>query len=186
MQSSRLLLLALAATIGLTLWTQMRPGTDDDTDLAAPARPRPSAGIAGQVHSTLPQTTDIAADWQLQAASSLPAAVDLFAAAAMPTPAGPPAAHTSTVMPHRIAPATQPVAAPAPPAAPPLPVQYLGRMIDGPTALLFVVQNGDSLALKPGDVVAGSYRLERINDRHAVFTYLPLNQTQNLALGDLL
>ena len=98
MQSSWLLLLAPAATIRLTLWTQMRPGTDDDTDRCASALAR-SAGIAGQSTVPCPRTTDIAADWQLQAASSLPAAVDLFAAAAMPTP-GRPLLHTQ----HRHAP----------------------------------------------------------------------------------
>jgi hypothetical protein len=68
--------------------------------------------------------------------------------------------------------------------APPLPLQYLGRMLDGSVAQLFVSHNGDNLALKPGDTVAGSYRLDSIQTNRAVFTYMPLNQTQTMIFGE--
>ena len=190
MQSSRLLLIALAVTVGLTVWTRMQPKSDDDTDLAAPAKPRsaPTAAHKPAASSAVPAATanaDIASDWQLQRPGATPPEVNLFAASviAPPPPPGDPTQPGKPAKPAK-PPKQEPPPPPLPPMAPPLPVRYLGRMQDGATELLFVSFNGDSIALKTGDTVAGSYRLDRINNNMAVFTYMPLNQTQTLVFGE--
>ena len=187
MQSSRLLLIALAVTVGLTVWTRMQPKSDDDTDLAAPAKPRsapvaahkPASGTAAPAAAA---NADIASDWQLQRPGAAPAEVNLFAVSVIAAPP-PPADPTQAALPAKPK-KPEPPPPPAPPMAPPLPLHYLGRMQDSTAELLFVSFNGDSIALKTGDTVAGSYRLDRINNNMAVFTYMPLNQTQTLVFGE--
>lgn len=182
MQSTRLLLIALTVTVGLTAWIKMQPKPDDDTDLTAPSRPRKTATVDAGRLAPLPPAAGShpAADWQLQHNGAPTPEVDLFAASEVAPPAPAQPAVAEQLKPQKL----EPPPPPPPPTAPPLPLRYLGRMIDGQVAQLFVSLNGDSMALKPGDIVAGNYRLESINDRNAVFTYIPLNQTQNLVFGD--
>lgn len=187
MQSSRLLLIALAVTVGLTVWTRLQPHSEDDTDLAAPARPKAAVATkkpaaAGAAATVSGSAAEIAPDWQLQRQGAAAPEVNLFAASVIAPPAPPVDASqpAKPLKPKKL----EPPPPPPPPMAPPLPLQYLGRMQDGATSLLFVSFNGDSLSLKPGDLVAGSYRLDSINNNMAVFTYMPLNQTQNLVFGE--
>lgn len=181
MQSTRLLLIALAVTVGLTVWIKMQPKPDDETDLAAPSRPRKAAVDTGRLAPLPPAAgSHPATGWLLQRAGAPAPEVDLFAASVVAPPELPPSAAPLPIKPQKL----EPPPPPPPPTAPPLPLRYLGRMVDGQATKLFVSFNGDSIALKPGDVVGGSYRLDSINDKNAVFTYIPLNQTQNLVFGD--
>jgi hypothetical protein len=70
-----------------------------------------------------------------------------------------------------------PVAAPS---APQLPLVFLGRMIDGEQITLFVLQGGRQHTVKLGDVIDEVYRLDKIGNINAVFTYLPMNIQQTL------
>lgn len=192
MQSNRILLPALAVTVALSLWLSLRPAPEDDVELARPARtastpiqqPAASAKPPGNTTaSTAPQAdnSNLPQEWQLRHDNANAAQVNLFASNTPVAPvlvdgveAGKPAKRVKT----------PPPPPPPPPMAPPLPLQYLGRMLDGSVAQLFVSYNGDNLALKPGDTVAGSYRLDSIFNNRAVFTYIPLNQTQTMIFGE--
>lgn len=191
MQSNRILLPALAVTVALSLWLSLRPAPDDDVELARPARPastpiqQPESNkpTDNTTASKAPQTdnSNLPQEWQLRHGNANAAQVNLFASNTPVAPvlidgveAGKPAKRVKMPQPPP----------PPPPMAPPLPLQYLGRMLDGSVAQLFVSYNGDNLALKPGDTVAGSYRLDSIFNNRAVFTYIPLNQTQTMIFGE--
>ena len=188
MQSNRILLPALAVTVALSLWVSLRPAPDDEVELARPQRAastpiKPQAESGNAAASIAPQadTGNLPQEWQLRHDSANAAQVNLFASNTPAAPvlvdgveAGKPAKRVKA----------PPPPPPPPPMAPPLPLQYLGRMLDGSVAQLFVSYNGDNLALKPGDTVAGSYRLDSIFNNRAVFTYIPLNQTQTMTFGE--
>jgi hypothetical protein len=192
MQSKRILLPALAITVALSLWVSLRPAPEDDVELARPKRAastpaqppagnRKPAGNTAASNAPPPDNSNMPQEWQLRHEGANAAQVNLFASN---TPAAPVLVDgVEAGKPAKPAKAPPPPP-PPPPMAPPLPLQYLGRMLDGSVAQLFVSHNGDNLALKPGDTVAGSYRLDSIQTNRAVFTYMPLNQTQTMIFGE--
>lgn len=72
---------------------------------------------------------------------------------------------------------------PEPPRAPPLPFQFFGRMVDNGATVVFLNRNDDVYAVKEGDTIGSSYRVEEINGSEIVITYLPLKQRQKLPIG---
>jgi hypothetical protein len=74
---------------------------------------------------------------------------------------------------------------PQPPQAPPLPFQYLGRFVDGTRVAYFLQWNERNLVLRPGETVDRLWKLEQAQGGLLTFTYLPLNQKQSLAVGDV-
>ncbi|CAD5108985.1 hypothetical protein [Zestomonas carbonaria] len=76
------------------------------------------------------------------------------------------------------------VAAPAPrPSAPPLPFRFIGRMDDGKQRKVFVLDGETLHVLAAGDVIDGTYRVERIGDSEMTLVYLPMHLVQSLAVG---
>lgn len=77
-----------------------------------------------------------------------------------------------------------PPAPPSPkPVAPPFPYQYAGSMQDGDDRVLFVTMGQRNYLVRKGDLLGGNYRLDEVDNRMAVFTYLPLNEQQRLQTG---
>lgn len=74
-------------------------------------------------------------------------------------------------------------APPPPPQAPPLPFTYMGKMIEDGKVTVFLVRGDRNVIARAGDTIEGVYRVDSIDDRFVQFTYLPLNQTQQLAFG---
>ncbi|MBI3145184.1 MAG: hypothetical protein HYZ18_07970 [Pseudogulbenkiania sp.] len=74
-------------------------------------------------------------------------------------------------------------APPAPPAPPPLPFTYLGKVIDGAQVTVFVTQGDRNLAVKTGDVIDGTYRVDAIAPPMMTITFLPLSMQQSLEIG---
>ncbi|WP_232219932.1 hypothetical protein [Pseudogulbenkiania sp. MAI-1] len=72
---------------------------------------------------------------------------------------------------------------PAPPAPPPLPFTYLGKVIDGGQVTVFVTQGDRNLAVKTGDVIDGTYRVDAIAPPMMTLTFLPLSMQQSLEIG---
>ena len=78
-------------------------------------------------------------------------------------------------------------AAPAPlpvPLAPPLPFRYLGQLSEQGRTVVFLARGEAPVAGSVGEVLEGSYRIERIAPTAVEFTYLPLNTRQVLAVGE--
>lgn len=74
---------------------------------------------------------------------------------------------------------------PAAPQAPPLPFQYLGRWIGEGKVAFFLQFNGRNLVLHEGEMVDQTWKLEQAGAGQLTFVYLPLNQKQSLAVGDV-
>lgn len=81
-------------------------------------------------------------------------------------------------------PATWYVAPPPPPPekprAPRLPFKYLGRLVEDGSIRVFLSDQDRHLIVKSGEVVNGSYKVEKISDGQIVFVYLPLKERQIL------
>ncbi len=74
---------------------------------------------------------------------------------------------------------------PPPPTAPPLPFAYLGRMVEDGRTTVFLTWQDRNYAVKAGDTLDGTYRIDEIDAGSVTLTYLPLNVQQTLAMGSL-
>lgn len=72
---------------------------------------------------------------------------------------------------------------PPKPTAPPLPFQYLGKLIEGGETRVFLSYQGTHLIAKVGDVINGKYSVEEVTGNSMTFVYQPLKETQVLAIG---
>ncbi len=74
---------------------------------------------------------------------------------------------------------------PAPaPVAPKFPYPYLGGLSDEGRRTAWFGKGERVLAVQAGDTVDGVYRVEQLSANHMRLTYLPLQQTLDLPLGD--
>ena len=71
------------------------------------------------------------------------------------------------------------------PTAPPLPFSYIGRYEQEGAGTLYYIVKGDRVYdVKVGDVIDGTYSVDRVVNGQLIFTYLPLHSSQGLRLGD--
>ena len=82
-------------------------------------------------------------------------------------------------------PPAQPAAPPPPPAPPPLPFTYMGQLLDNGKLTVFLTRQDQNYAVKPGDTLDGTYRVDSVDAQRVVLTYLPLNMQQTLATGNV-
>ncbi len=74
--------------------------------------------------------------------------------------------------------------APPPPKPPALPFKVIGRFSDGLASAAIVQSGPATLVLRKGDVVERNYRIDDVNDKEVMLTYLPLQAAQTLDLGE--
>lgn len=98
-----------------------------------------------------------------------PPAVDLFGLRSW-TPPPPP-------------PSTTHVAAP-PPMAPPLPFTLVGKKLESGAWEVYLSRGDNTYIVREGTRFADHYRVERISPPQMTLTYLPLEQSQTLSVGD--
>ena len=72
---------------------------------------------------------------------------------------------------------------PPPPAPPPMPYSYMGKLVEDGKVTVFLTKQNRNYAIKQGDTVDGSYRVDTVDTNRVVFTYLPLNMQQTLIIG---
>lgn len=72
---------------------------------------------------------------------------------------------------------------PPKPKAPPLPFQYLGKVVEGGEVRIFLAQQGRNRIVQAGDILDGAYEVEAVAGSHITFVYLPLQERQVLAIG---
>lgn len=77
-----------------------------------------------------------------------------------------------------------PVVAPPPPQAPALPYSYMGRWQEAGQTTYYLNRGSTPLSVRAGQVLDGAWRLEPVANGMLNFTYLPLNQTRSLRIGD--
>jgi len=73
--------------------------------------------------------------------------------------------------------------APPKPTAPPLPFTFMGRYDDAAKAVVMLVKGDRLYTVSVGDVIDGTYRVDRISDKSVELTYLPLQEKQALPTG---
>lgn len=177
------LLLALTATLASAGWIRLHePDAAPASDLAeAVIRVPAGTTAAANLQPAMPWEAALPADaLKLTPRQDWASGDDLFAPLAVVAPvvAAPPP------------PVVQAVSAPE---APPLPFQYMGRMLErtpkgsvpgsAPRIVLVYLSRGDeAFAVKPGEQIDPSYRLVAIDGDSLVFEYLPLTKRQILSM----
>ena len=148
---------ALAGTVAAAVWVN---ANDDEVITAAGERPHAAQARGRQAAAGAPAALDLEG---LQAHAFDEMKVDLLAAKSWYVPPPPPP--------------------PPKPKAPPLPFTFLGRSFeDGGTAVFLGVRDRNRV-VRVGDVLDRNWRVEAIGATSMTFTYLPLNESQILALG---
>lgn len=81
----------------------------------------------------------------------------------------------------------KPKVEPAPPPplqAPPLPFRFIGKVHDSDTGTAFMLQHGERIvAVKEGDEIDGTYKVEGYRNGQLEFLYRPLQIRQSLFVG---
>lgn len=152
---------ALALTLGLAVWLGEEPEEAGEAPADEPpaAKAEPPAGPAqsgrvGQITAARPGQAGPAGE-----------IADLFAPQSWQA-AAPPAA-----------------AAPSAPEQAQLPFTYLGRLIDGGRVTVYLATEGRNLAVRKGDVIDDTWRVESIGPATMVFRHLPEGRRQSLQIG---
>ena len=76
------------------------------------------------------------------------------------------------------------VAPPPPPAAPALPFTYLGKKHEDTAWEVYLAHGDTTLIVHDQSTIEGAYRVDSIKPPVLTLTYLPLNQSQTLQIGD--
>ena len=77
-----------------------------------------------------------------------------------------------------------PAQPPPKPTAPALPFTVLGKKLEDGGWQVFLGRQDRTYIVRAQDVIEGNYRVESIAPPNLVFTYIPLNERQTLAIGD--
>lgn len=159
-QRQRWLVLGSVLTLTLTAVAWLGDAQPDDSKVVAAAKPGREAPARA---AEQPETLALGA-LKRQPPEEKPA--DAFGAKSWYVPPPPPKALP-----------------PPPPAPPPMPFTYMGRMVEEGKTTVFVTRQDRSYAIKVGDTIDATYRVDAIEVSGVTFTYLPLNMQQTLAMG---
>lgn len=194
------LLIALALALAATFWLQQGEDTGgvEVAERRGPARTQPAERSAPQAgrgaaangpRATTDDTPTAAGAWladRVQAWQARRAEVEALPPARVMTSAAPSA--WSAAMPPPPPPPKQDRPAEVVPMAPPFPHQWVGRFDDeaspGSKPLRRAVISGSvsTWVVREGDVIEGQWRVDQIQERLVRLTYLPLQQSQTVAM----
>ena len=73
---------------------------------------------------------------------------------------------------------------PAPPAAPPLPFRFIGKLYADGEYMVFLGWQGKNLMVRLGDEIQKTYHVDEIKPPVMKLTYLPMNIQQNFLIGE--
>ncbi|MDP2027466.1 hypothetical protein [Sulfuriferula sp.] len=154
----------LAATLIAVAWQYAQPQSEPADAVVAPVKSKTAQ------QSFTQSTPHLALD-KLQRADDVQVdrIKDAFQAQSWAPPPPPPA----------------PPAPPPPPSPPPLPFTYMGQLVEDGTLTVFLSRQDQNYAVKAGDSLDGTYRVDKVENRRLVLTYLPLNMQQSLAIGSV-
>ena len=160
---------ALAATLAATAWVATRP--EDEAPVAAAPVRRPAAVAAAPVVAAASASASAP---QVGARPAWAEVKPEQLAAWQPPPPPPPP------------PAPPPVAPtpPPPPVAPPAPYQMIGRVVEGEGAqaveVALLTGPNKAVSARPGDVIDGQWRVDRVTRDGVRLTWLPGQLPQNI------
>jgi hypothetical protein len=155
----------LGAALALTLAAMRWAESDDDVEVKTP---RPLGAAAEPAPEAPPR---LALDRLQRIAHAAPAA-DPFA----------PRSWQAMVQ-EEARKSAPPPAPPPPPQPPRLPFTYLGKAVEDGKVTVFLARGENTYVVREGSTLDGTYRVDRVDARAVVFTYLPLGMRQELALG---
>ncbi|MFI8479513.1 secretion system X translation initiation factor [Pseudomonas sp. NPDC078700] len=72
------------------------------------------------------------------------------------------------------------------PVAPPLPFQFVGKLDDSVHLQVFLQEGEQVHVVRVGDVIGGTYKVEKITQSNMTLLYLPLKVSQSMAVGSTL
>jgi len=152
-------------------------GPDAPVNAAAPARgkatpapaARPAAAAAGRGAATTSEAAPALALDKLKREAPADPAADAFIARSW----------------EAIAQAEKRKNEPPPPPPPPpaIPFTFMGKLVEAGQLTVFLAIKDRSFVAKPGETLDGAYKVEEVSDARVVFTYLPMNLRQELAIG---
>jgi hypothetical protein len=70
-----------------------------------------------------------------------------------------------------------------PPSAPPLPFTFIGKAVANGEWEVFLARGNETLIVRNKTTIDGAWRVDRIAPPSITFTYLPMNQVQQLNIG---
>lgn len=159
---------ALAATLAAAVW--VGDGATPEVVVVAPSKPAPHNAFAPATRAAKSNsggaTPSLALEKLNRRAAPTDKPANAFPAQSWYVPPPPP----------------KPVP-PPPPAPPPLPFSYLGKLQEEGKLTVFLAMQDKNFAIKTGDTLEGSYRVDSVDAQRVVFTYLPLNMQQTLIIG---
>ena len=157
---------ALAGTVAAMVWVN----NGNDAEIAAPAAPRGhrtgEQRPTERANKTTTELLPVLSLDNLKARGLGDMKTDLFVTKSWYVPPPPP-----------------PQQPPPKPTPPPLPFTFIGRMIEGNHAAVFVSIQDRNQVVRVGDVIQSAWRVDAIEPTRMKLTYLPLNENQYLALG---
>jgi hypothetical protein len=190
------ILMALALVLGTVFWLQQGEGEGDDSGVELAERPasarptREPSGAAAAASASAATTTNDAGAWFVQGVQAWEARVrqnEALPASRAMTSAAPSA--WAAVQPSPPPPPPRAARqAEASPLAPPFPHHWVGRFDDeaspGHKPVRRAVISGpvSTWVAREGDVIEGQWRIDQIQDRLIRLTYLPLQQSQTVAM----
>lgn len=185
---------ALLACLAVTGYVALQPDTAED--LAAPRERRPAAPGApgaqdarhgGATALARADRTTVGARDQDQDKDRKGLLADLSAwqasrtQGALPPPDALSRQAWASQQPPPPPPAPAEAAEPAMPVAPPFPYAWVGRYLD-PLPRAIIAGPMGTWVKASGDVLEGQWRIDAIDERHMTLTYLPLRQSQTVAM----
>ncbi len=173
--------MALAVCLASTMYVSLQSESSDD--LTAPRARRTAeeprhrvAAVSGKRHVTAPRADEHRA---------LSVALRRWHASQRQVVLAGSGAETDPAWASQQPPPPPPVAADAavsaPPVAPTFPHAWVGRYLD-PLPKAIIVGPGNTWVTAAGDVLEGQWRIDAIHDRRMTLTYLPLDQSQTVAM----
>jgi hypothetical protein len=169
-----LLIVGLAATLGLVRWADSLPDAGDAAAHGEHAKPR----AHDERQPSSPQAAALDLE-KLQRAPQQEPESDPFGTRDFRPPPPPKPKNAAGALPT----VALPPPPPPPPQAPPLPFVYMGRLSEDESTTVFLTAGDRNLVVKPGDVIDNTYKVEQVTDAAVVLTYMPMNQRQTLAIG---
>ena len=73
---------------------------------------------------------------------------------------------------------------PPPPMAPPIPFIFLGKKLEGGVWEVFLARGEESFVVREGTVISNTYRIDTISPPNLGMTFMPLSQSQSIAIGE--
>lgn len=186
----RFMAVALVLTLLATAWTayQARNEAPDHVTVAAPATSHTTTVSTLDPAPPTPfqiRTTRIVVDHDIQNMFAVTrwTVTPTVTQGVTPAPPPPPPLRPPLALPVILPPPEPPPLLP-PPMAPPFPYQYLGRLQEGTAPWrVFLLKGNIVYTVHEGDVLDGTYRVQKIAARQLTLIYLPLQQEQSIAIG---